>query len=238
MKLRSLAAAMTAFVLSSGVALAQTAPSSTSTSASAPVSDKTLVSYGIGYQMARDLAENKADLDVNTLLRGIQDGYAKRAPAMPEEKLAAAVGAFQAEMSKQLRAKFEQASRENKARSDAFLAANRTKPGVVVLPSGVQYRVIEPGSGIKPTLNSTVDLHVLGTISTGQPFLSTLQSQRPLTVKVSEAPVGLREALVMMPVGSRWEVYLPSDKAYGDDPRAEIGPNQAVIFDFKLLTVK
>jgi peptidylprolyl isomerase len=237
MKLRSLAAALTAFALSSGIALAQTAPSSSSTSTPA-ANDKTLVSYGVGYQMARDLADNNADLDVNTLVRGIQDGYAKRPPAMPEDKLAAAVGNFQTEMAKQLRAKFEKALHDNKARSDAFLAANRAKPGVVVLPSGVQYRVIEPGSGVKPTLNSTVDIHVLGTISTGQPFLSTLQNQHPLTVKVTDTPIGLREALVMMPIGSRWEVYLPSDKAYGDGPSAEIGPGQAVIFDVKLLNVK
>lgn len=236
MKLRSLAA-MTAFALSSFAAVAQTAPSSASTAA--PVIDKTTVSYGIGYQMARDLVDNKADLDINTLIRGIQDGYAKRAPAMPEDKLAAALDAFQKQMATQQRIKFEQVVRENKSKSTAFLAANRVKPGVVVLPSGVQYRVIEPATGMKPTESSTVDAHLRGSISTGQPFMDTYQQNaQPLTVKVSDFPAGLKEALLLMPVGSRWEVFIPSEKAYGDDPRSPIGPAQAVVFDVKLISIK
>ena len=95
MKLRSLAAAMTAFALSSGIAFAQTSPAASS---SAQPSDKSLLSYAIGYDMARDLAERNVDLDVNTLMRAIQDGYAKRAPTMPGEKLAASLEAFQMKM--------------------------------------------------------------------------------------------------------------------------------------------
>jgi peptidylprolyl isomerase len=237
MKLRSLAAAMTAFALSSGVAMAQTA--STSASTAAPASEKTLASYGVGYQFARDLVDNNADLDFNTVIRGIQDGYAKKAPSMPEEQLASAVRNFQDRMASQMRAKFDQALHDNKAKSDAFLAANRSKPGVITLPSGVQYRIIEPGTGARPTATGSVDVQLRGTFTTGQPFMDTYQqSAQPQTVKVSEAPVGLREALLMMPVGSRWEVFIPSDKAYGDDVRSPIGPGQAVVFDIKLFGVK
>jgi peptidylprolyl isomerase len=238
MKLRSLAAAMTAFALSSGIAFAQTSPAASST---AQPSDKSLLSYAIGYDMARDLAERNVDLDVNTLMRAIQDGYAKRTPTMPGDKLAAALESFQKKMAEQQRAKFDQAKRDNSAKSQAFLTTNRSKPGVVVLSDGVQYRVIEPGTGAKPTSSSTVDAHLRGSISSGQEFANTYQSPnaQPATFKVGEFPIaGVREALMLMPMGSRWEIYVPADQAYGDDPRSPIGPSQAVVFDIKLISVK
>jgi peptidylprolyl isomerase len=238
MKLRSLAAAMTALALSTGVASAQT---STAASSSAQPSDKSLLSYAIGYDMARDLAERNVDLDVNTLMRAIQDGYAKRTPTMPGDKLAAALENFQKTMADQQRAKFDQAVKDNSAKSQAFLSANRSKPGVVVLADGVQYRVIEPGTGAKPTSSSTVDAHLRGSISTGQEFANTYQSPnaQPATFKVGEFPIaGVREALMMMPMGSRWEIYVPADQAYANDPRSPIGPAQAVVFDIKLLSIK
>jgi peptidylprolyl isomerase len=235
MKLRLLAAAMA--VLVSGAALAQTAAPAP---AAAPA-DKTTLSYAIGYDMARDLAERNVDLDLATLIRGINEGYAKKQPTMPGDKLAAALSAFQKKMAEQERANFEKLARDNKAKSDAFLAANRSKPGVVSLPSGVQYRVIEPGSGPKPTANSTVQVHLRGSISTGQEFANTYSTAnaQPASFKVSEFPLaGVKEAIQMMPVGSRWEVYIPADKAYGNDPRSPIGPAQAIVFDVKLISSK
>ena len=236
MKLRLLTAAMAVLVLGSGASLAQTAAP-----AAAPASDKNTLSYAIGYDMARDLAERKVDLDVATLVRGVQEGYAKKPPSMPGDKLAAALSAFQKRMVEQEKANFERVSRENKTKSDAFLSANRAKPGVTALPSGVQYRVIEPGSGPKPTGASTVQVHLRGSISTGQEFANTYSTAnaQPASFKVSEFPLaGIREAITMMPVGSRWEVYLPADKAYGNDPRSPIGPSQAVVFDIKLVSSK
>ena len=234
MKLRLLAAAMA--VLVSSAASAQTAAP-----AAAPAADKNTLSYAIGYDMARDLAERKVDLDVATLIRGINDGYAKKQPAMPGDKLAAALSGFQKKMADQERANFEKLSRENKSKSDAFLAANKAKPGVTTLPSGVQYRVIEPGTGAKPTSASTVQVHLRGSISTGQEFANTYSTAnaQPASFKVSEFPLaGLKEAIVMMPVGSRWEVYIPAEKAYGNDPRSPIGPAQAIVFDVKLISSK
>ena len=236
MKLRLLAATMAAFALSSGAVLAQSA-----TPAAAAPADKTTLSYAIGYDMARDLAERKVDLDINTMIRAIQEGYAKKPPTMPGDKLAAALSQFQKKMADQERANFERVSRENKSKSDAFLAANRAKPGVTVLPSGVQYRIIESATGAKPTSASTVAVHLRGSISTGQEFANTYSTAnaQPASFKVSEFPLaGVKEAIVMMPVGSRWEVYLPAEKAYGNDPRSPIGPGQAVVFDVKLVSSK
>ena len=236
MKLRLLAAAMAVFA--TGAAMAQTAAPA---AAAAPATDKTTLSYAIGYDMARDLAERKVDLDLATLIKGVNEGYAKKPPSMPGDKLAAALSGFQKKMADQEKANFEKLSRDNKAKSDAFMAANKSKPGVTVLPSGVQYRVIEPGSGAKPTAASTVQVHLRGSISTGQEFANTYSTAnaQPASFKVNEFPLaGLKEAIVMMPVGSRWEVYIPADKAYGNDPRSPIGPAQAIVFDIKLISSK
>ena len=160
---------------------------------------------------------------------------------MPGDKLAASLSAFQKRMADQERADFERVSRENKTKSDAFLAANRSKPGVTVLPSGVQYKIIDPGTGAKPTSASTVSVHLRGSISTGQEFANTYSTAnaQPASFKVSEFPIaGVKEAILMMPVGSRWEVYIPAAKAYGNDPRSPIGPGQAVVFDIKLVSTK
>jgi FKBP-type peptidyl-prolyl cis-trans isomerase len=238
MKLRLLAAAMA--VLATGAVLAQTAPAAAPAAASA-ATDKSTLSYAIGYDMARDLAERKVDLDMTKLLAGITDGYAKKDPAMPGDKLAAALSGFQKRMAEQEKANFDKVVRENKGKSDAFMAANRSKPGVVSLPSGVQYRSIEAGTGPKPTANSTVSAHLRGSISTGQEFANTYSTAnaQPASFKVSEFPLdGVKEVIQMMPVGSRWEVYIPSNKAYGDNPRSPIGPAQAVVFDIKLISTK
>ena len=240
MKLRLLAATLAAVALSSSAVLAQSAKPAPAASAPA-ASDKTTLSYAIGYDMARDLAERKVDLDITTLVRGIQEGYAKKAPTMPGDKLAAALTGFQKRMAEQERADFERISRENKTKSDAFLSANRSKAGVVVLPSGVQYKIIDQATGAKPTAASTVSVHLRGSISTGQEFANTYSTAnaQPASFKVSEFPIaGVKEAIMMMPVGSRWEVYIPADKAYGNDPRSPIGPGQAVVFEIKLVSIK
>jgi peptidylprolyl isomerase len=101
--------------------------------------------------------------------------------------------------------------------------------------------VIEPGTGPKPTAGSTVQVHLRGSISTGQEFANTYSTAnaQPASFKVSDFPLdGVKEALQMMPVGSRWEVYIPADKAYGNDPRSPIGPGQAIVFDVKLISSK
>jgi FKBP-type peptidyl-prolyl cis-trans isomerase len=246
MKLRLLAASLAAFGLSAGVALAQTAPATApapaapSRPAPAPV-NKAVLSYAIGYDVGSTLARQNADVDINAVIRALQDGYAKRAAAHTEEQMAAQLDGWQQRMVGQARAEFERVARENKAKSDAFLAANRAKPGVTTLPNGMQYRVIEPGAGPKPTADSTIQMHFRGSVSTGQEFTNTYAQANPTptTFKISEIPVaGVREALVMMPTGARWEVFLPAEKGYGNDPRSPVGPGQALVFDIKLVSVK
>ncbi len=238
MKLRLMAACLAAFGLSAGVALAQSAPANAPTP---PPANKPVLSYAIGYDLGKDLADQKVDVDLNQVIKALQDGFAKRAPAHPQEQMDAQLAGLQQRMVAQARAEFERVANENKAKSDAFLAANRGKPGITVLPSGIQYRVIETGTGAKPTPDSTVSMHYRGSVSTGQEFANTYAQQNPTPAnfKVSEFPIrGVQEVLVMMPAGSRWEVFLPSDKAFGNDPRSPVGPGQALVFDIKLESVK
>ena len=200
-----------------------------------------MLSYAIGYDMARELADRNVALDINTVVRAVQDGYAKRPPTMPADKLEATLQQFQRSMAEQARADFDRQTRDNKAKSDVFLTSNRTKPGINMLAGGLQYRVIEPGTGAKPTVANTVEVHLRGSISTGQEFANTYSTPgaQPASFKLGDFPlVGVREALLLMPMGSRWEIFLPPEKAYGNDPRSPIGPGQAIVFDIKLVNVK
>jgi peptidylprolyl isomerase len=237
MKVRLLAASLAAMTLVSAAASAQDT-----------TSEKGKLSYAIGFNTGVELAELTARgeaVDVNTVIKAIQDAYAKKQPAVPVDQLQAAVEGMQKRQQAKMEAEFAKLSSENKAKSDAFLAENRAKAGVKTLAgSTVQYRVIENGSGGKPTQASEVQLNYKGQLPDGQVFVDTAQAAEgqqagPVTLKVSQIPlVGLREALLQMPAGARWEVVLPGDKAYGTDMRAGRMANQAVVFDVKLVSVK
>src|SRR5690606_6532875 len=160
------------------------------------------------------------------------------------DQLRTAVENMQKRQQAKMEAEFKKVSDANKAASDSFLAQNKAKPGVKTLASGVQYRVIETGNGAKPTQASDVALTYKGSLPDGTVLIDTNQVPQgqtpgPVELKVSQVPLdGLREALLQMPAGSRWEVVLPGDKAYGNDIRAGRMANQAVVFDVKLVSVK
>ena len=232
MKLRLLAATVAALTLTAGLAVAQDT-----------ASEKGKLSYYFGYDFGRSLADSGEPVDVATLVKAVQDGYAKKQPAVAAEQLRPAVEAFQKRQQAKAqaeKAKWDKAASDNKAKSDQFLAQNKAKTGVKVLPSGVQYRIVEVGTGAKPTLASTVALEVGGPYPFGQhPTQGGDQPQKIAAVKLSEVEMAaMREVLALMPAGSKWEVVLPSDKAFGADPRTGFPPNVAVAFDVKLVSVK
>ena len=236
MKLRLLAATLAAMTLVAGSAFAQTTP--------AP--NKNDLSYALGYDLGRNLVESGEAVDVNTVVKAVQEGYAKKEPTVPVAQLRTAVEVMQKRQMEKAKAEFEKASAANKTKSDAFLAQNKAKSGVQSLPGGVQYRVIEAGSGAKPTQASNVTLQYKGALTDGRVFVDTFSPQpgqttapAPMAIKVSDIPLaGLRDALLQMPAGARWEVVMPADKAYGNTPQSPVGPNQAVVFDVKLISSK
>lgn len=228
MKLRLLAATLAALTLTAGTALAQDTSSA-----------KGQLSYALGYQLGREAIESGEALDVTTMTKAVQDGYAKKAPTVPVEQMRTAYQGMQKRLQAKAKAAFDKASAENKTKSDAFLAQNRTKPGVKTLPSGVQYRVIETGNGAKPNQASNVELEVNGPFPWGQHPTPAQPAQKMASMKLSQIEMAsMREVLLQMPAGSKWEIALPSDKAYGADPRTGFPPNVAVVFEVKLASVK
>lgn len=228
MKLRLIAVVVTALVLTAGNAVAQDTSS-----------EKGKLSYALGYDLGRNASESGEQLDVNTIVKGLQDGYAKKQPAVPVEQLKTAVQNMQQRQQAKAKAEYEKAAAANKTKSDGYIAANRSKAGVKTLPSGVQYRVIETGNGAKPSQANTVQLEVAGPYPWGERPTPARPAQPIAAVKVSEIEMpAMREVLQQMPAGSKWEVTLPSDKAYGADPRTPFPPNVAVQFEVKLISVK
>ena len=231
MKLRLLAATVAALTLSAGMAVAQDT-----------ASEKGKLSYYFGYDFGRSLADSGEQIDVNTLVKAVQDGYAKKQPAVNVDQLRPAVEAFQKRQqakAQAAKAEFDKAAAENKTKSDSFLAQNKAKTGVKTLPNGVQYRVVQNGTGAKPTTASTVALEVGGPYPWGQHPPQGDKPQSMPSIKVSAIEMAaMREVITQMPAGSKWEVVLPPDKAFGSDPRTGFPPNVAVAFDVRLISVK
>ncbi len=233
MKLRPIAVALAALVVA-GSAFAQDT-----------TSEKGKLSYYFGYDYGNNLAELQGrgeQLDVNSVVKGIQDALAKKDPAISPDQLRPALEAFQKReqaRAQEAKAQYDKVAGENKTRSDQFLAQNKAKAGVQTLPSGVQYRVLETGKGAKPTQASSVQLEVAGPYPFGQRPEQARQAQQIPSIKVSEVEMAaMREVLLQMPAGSKWEVALPPDKAYGADPRTGFPPNVAVVFEIKLVAIK
>ena len=191
-------------------------------------SAKGKLSYALGYQLGREAIESGEALDLNTITKALQDGYAKKDPAVSIEDMRTAYGSMQQRLQAKAKAAFDKAAAENKAKS-----------GVKSLADGVQYRVIETGNGAKPTPASTVELEVAGPYPWGQRPTPAPAAQKMPATKVSEIEMpAIRQVLAMMPQGSRWEITLPPEKAFGSDPRSPFPPNVAVVFEVKLLSVK
>ena len=203
-------------------------------------SDKGKVSYAVGYDLGRSLVERGIDIDPATLQRAIQDGMANKPPALPPQQMAQVLRAMQQRLLAQAKAAFDRAAVANKAASDRFIAQNRAKPGVRTLANGIQYRVIEEGNGPAVRADGQVRILYRASISTGQEFATsyTTANAPPTTVVINESPLaGIKQVLPMMRQGARWEILLPPELAYGSAPGSPIGPNQAVLFDIKIVDV-
>lgn len=158
---------------------------------------------------------------------------------LTEEQMKDVLSKFQKDLMAKRSAEFNKKAEENKAKGEAFLSANKSKPGIVVLPSGLQYKIIDAGTGAKPGKSDTVTVEYTGTLIDGTVFDSTEKAGKPATFQVSQVIPGWTEALQLMPSGSTWEVYVPADLAYG--PRSvggPIGPNETLIFKIHLISVK
>ncbi len=135
-------------------------------------------------------------------------------------------------------AALQEMAAKNKKEGEAFLAENKKKKGVVTLPDGLQYKVIKAGTGKKPTVNDTVVAHYTGTLINGKEFDSSVRRGEPATFALNGVIKGWQEALPLMPTGSKWQVFIPSELAYGESGNGPIGPNETLIFDIELISIK
>jgi len=194
------------------------------------------ISYALGYDIFDKLKEN-FDLDLDAFIMGARNNDEKQ-PKFTEEKLKQTLMSYQriARQKQIERIKIE--SKENREKGLKFLEDNKLKPGVVTLPSGLQYRVITAGDGALPKATDTVECHYKGTLIDGTVFDSSYQRGKPATFQVGGVIQGWIEALQMMKVGSKWELFIPSELAYGDrGAGAVIKPGSTLIFEVEVLGI-
>ncbi len=197
------------------------------------------VSYSIGLQMGKGLREQGIEVTPEILLAGLRDGTAGGTPRLTEEQMQTVMSAFQAEMIAKVRAKDSAATIENRKQGQDFLAANKTKPGVMTTPSGLQYKVITEGKGPRPTRSSSVTVHYRGTLLSGDEFDSSYKRNEPVTFPLGGVIPGWVEGLQLMNAGSKYQFFIPSELAYGEHGSPPtIGPNATLVFEVELLSFK
>jgi FKBP-type peptidyl-prolyl cis-trans isomerase FklB len=199
---------------------------------------KDKASYAIGQNIGRSFKAQKLDLDLKLLVKGMEDVTTGAKPLLTPAEVQETMMAFQQEMmTKQTPGKKADAEK-NKKDGETFLAANKAKPGVVTLPSGLQYKILTEGKGDKPKATDTVKTHYRGTLIDGTEFDSSYSRNEPTEFPVGGVIKGWTEALQLMPVGSKWQLFIPSDIAYGPNGAGEdIGPNATLIFEIELLEI-
>lgn len=196
---------------------------------------KEKASYAIGMQVGGSLHKQGVEVDPNVLLQGLKDSIAGK-PQMTDDQARAALMELQGE----LRVKAQAAAEVTKKEGEAFLAANKSKPGIVALPSGLQYKILTPGTGAKPAATDKVVCNYRGTLISGNEFDASEKHGGPATFPVNGVIKGWTEALQLMPVGSKWQLFIPPDLAYGErgTPDGAIPPNSTLVFEVELVSIQ
>ncbi len=195
--------------------------------------------YSYGYGLGRNLKAQGIPLDPKAIAKGMADALGGVEPEISEEEMKSVLQEFAKQIQEKQAGMAGTAAATNKAAGEKFLAANKTKPGVVTLPSGLQYKVIKQGNGPKPSATDTVTVHYEGKLINGKIFDSSLKRGEPTSFPVNGVIAGWTEALQLMPVGSTWQLFIPSELAYGERPRpgGPIGPNDVLTFEVQLLKI-
>jgi FKBP-type peptidyl-prolyl cis-trans isomerase FklB len=202
-------------------------------------SQKKKVSYAIGLDIGKNFKTRAMDIDLDILFQGLRDAQGSGQPLLSNEEIQKTMTQFQQDMMKVEQEKRMGQAMANKAKEDAFLKKNAMEPGIKVTTSGLQYRVISNGSGPLPKVNDTVKVHYRGTLLDGSEFDSSYKRNQPAVFPLNGVIKGWTEALQMMKVGSKWQIFLPSNLAYGEQGAGQvIGPNSTLIFDVELLSIE
>jgi FKBP-type peptidyl-prolyl cis-trans isomerase FklB len=230
------------FVIVSAVMLA--APLVRAQDAAALKDEKAKVSYAIGMSLGTQWKRNGLESDqvsLETVVQGIKDSMAGTNTLLSDQAMQETLRTFSQQMQAKMQEKRRLEAEKNKQTGEAFLAQNKSKPGVVTLPSGLQYKILTEGSGESPKATDTVSVKYRGTLIDGTEFDSTAKrGDQPATFNVSGVVKGWTEALQLMKPGAKWQLFIPADLAYGDNPRPGSGipPGSTLLFDIELLSVQ
>jgi len=196
---------------------------------------KDKINYSVGYQIGGDFKNQGVALNPEALVKGIEDALAGGKPKMNEEEMRQTLIDLKNKIVADQMAQVRMTAAKNTEAGNAFLKDNAKKEGVVVLPSGLQYKILQAGTGKQPTINDSVTVNYRGTRINGKEFSNTYRSGKPDTVELAKVIPGWQEALPMMKEGAKWELYIPSNLAFG-----ETGPleGHAVIYEVELLKVE
>ena len=213
-------------MLTSGLALAQDV-----------TSEKGKLSYSVGWDIGTDIKRRSTEFDVESLIAAIRDIVAENEPRVRPEEMRTLLTVLQEKVRAEQIEQFRKLSEDNQARSEEFLQANKSKTGIVVLPSGVQYRIIEEGDGPRPGLDSRVSVHYRGSKLDGREFDSSFARGTPEEFTVNAVLKGWQEILPLMKQGSTWQIFVPPELAFGARGNPPVGPNEALMFDLKLVEI-
>lgn len=200
-------------------------------------SDKGKLSYAMGWRLGLDINERPEEYDVEALIAAIRDSADGGEPRVSEQEMVTVLNAHQQKVRQEQQEAFAALADENRQKSEAFLNENRTKTGIVELPSGVQYRIIEEGDGARPGLDSTVQVHYRGSKMDGHEFDSSFARGTPEEFTVNTVLRGWQEVLPLMKTGSTWQIFVPPELAFGARGNPPVGPNEALTFDLKLVEI-
>uniref|UniRef100_A0A831UBI3 Peptidyl-prolyl cis-trans isomerase n=1 Tax=Geobacter metallireducens TaxID=28232 RepID=A0A831UBI3_GEOME len=200
---------------------------------------KDKVNYAIGVNIVGNIKQQGVDVDLDLVTKGMKDAYSGGKLLLTDDEVRKGIDQYQTAVRQKRAQMTAKAAEDNKKEGEAFLAANGKKEGVITLPSGLQYKVIKQGDGRKPTDADTVECHYRGTLVNGKEFDSSYRTGKPAAFRVNGVIPGWSEALKLMPVGSTWQLFVPSRLAYGErGAGGTIGPNAALIFEVELLAIK
>ena len=197
------------------------------------------VSYSIGLNIGKDFKTQNIEVNPELLARGIKDAISDSKPLLTDEEIQEAIGAFQQERMAEAEEMARALGEKNRQEGESFLLENAKKEGVVTLPSGLQYKIIEEGTGKSPEPGDQVTVHYRGTLIDGTEFDSSYARGEPVTFPVGGVIPGWTEALQLMKEGAKWNLFIPPSLAYGEQGAGQvIGPNATLLFEVELISVQ
>lgn len=198
---------------------------------------KDRTSYSLGINVVQTLKNQSMDMNVEAFIQGIRDAFSEGEKLMTDQEVNETLKELQTRLTAKRNEQLKEIGDKNRKEGENFLEANKEKEGVITLPSGLQYKVLKEGDGDKPTYHDTVTVNYRGTLVDGTEFDSSYKRGQPAVFRVSGVIPGLSEALQLMTPGSKWQVFIPSDLAYGERGAGRIiEPNETLIFEVELIS--